>query len=84
MGTAFVVEHQHLHALCSLSTPTAAKEEPRQKGEEKFPVRVAEKVNQVKFGRQSDLGGASILDFSRCNFSGNVTHFILWSVKLIS
>lgn len=27
------------------------------RGREKFPVRVAEKVNQVKFGRQSDLGG---------------------------
>lgn len=75
--------------ICMLCVPSARPLQRRRsrdrRGREKFPVRVAEKVNQVKFGRQSDLGGgASILDFFRCNFSGNVTHFILWSVKLIS
>lgn len=76
--------------ICMLCVPSARPLQRRRgrdrRGREKFPVRMAEKVNQVEFWQavRPGGGGASIFDFFRCNFSGNVTHFILWSVKLIS
>lgn len=49
MGKAFVVEHQHLYVLYSLSTPTSDEGgvEEDEGGREKLPVRT-DKLNRLR------------------------------------
>lgn len=85
MGTTFVVERQHLHALCSLSTPTSAEGGVEEKGGGKAScqIRWETEVQRLRLGWGRFY--TSSHDFLCCNLSGNMTCFFslhLWFGQL--
>lgn len=89
VGTTFVVERQHLHALCSLSTPTSAEGGVEEKGGGKAScqIRCETEAAEVVAEAQTWLGGfyTSNHDFLCCNLSRNMTCFFslhLWFGQL--
>lgn len=99
VGTIFVVERQHLHALCSLSTPTSAEGGAEEEGGGKnfLSVCLRETESAALLPQTHAWWGGCVgvcvyvyvclymkSRLIRCDFSGNVMHFfVAWTVDWV-